>query len=245
MKSLAKLFLAILLAGTLAFAFGCASAHKTRPVVPTVELTGTSNAPVSGYYILKGKRVELMGNLPLTLSLHGLSQLAVRKVNSEQELILTASSAKGAVSQGVAANIDEGLRVSLDDLSLSRIPPQETLGAWESTQLVIKPYWNEGTWVFDDPSHGLDHQPIFKGAPDLLNGLVKNIPNAQNGFRLLCSTKPIKDFQKKLVWVKAEGGGNYYRFGDKTHQGWLYPAIYRYFPETPKVLYLKAVPKNG
>ena len=53
--------------------------------------------------------------------------------------------------------------------------------------MVIAPYWLEdvGTWVFDDPAAELCREPFVSGVPEMIDVLVKNVPDARAGFRLL------------------------------------------------------------
>ena len=50
---------------------------------------------------------------------------------------------------------------------------------------VIAPYRHGGTWVFDDDRVGLLREPFVSGAPEMIDVLVADIPDAANGFRLL------------------------------------------------------------
>ena len=110
--------------------------------------------------------------------------------------------------------------------------------------MVIVPYQYGGTWVFDDQATGLKREPFVAGVPEMMNHLVRDIPNATNGFRMLFSTQPFPGYQKRLTWVRPEGGGNYYRMDDPPMEGWLCPALFRYYREAPKELYVKAEPKG-
>lgn len=110
--------------------------------------------------------------------------------------------------------------------------------------VVLVPYLYGGTWVFDDPAAGLQREPFVAGVPEMINLLVRDIPGATNGFRLLFSTQAFPGHQKKLTWVRPEGGGNYYRMDDPPMEGWLCPALFRYYREAPRELYVKAEPKN-
>lgn len=110
--------------------------------------------------------------------------------------------------------------------------------------LVIAPYWLEtvGTWVFDDESVGLVQEPFVSGIPQMIDDLVRDIPNARNGFRLLFSASPFPGYQRKLTWVREEMGGNWYRADDPPSEGWLCPAMLLFFSEAPAELYAKAEP---
>ncbi|MGA2257637.1 MAG: hypothetical protein ABSG53_23490 [Thermoguttaceae bacterium] len=53
--------------------------------------------------------------------------------------------------------------------------------------MVIAPYWvnDLGVWVFDDPKVGLEQEPFVSGVPEMIDFLVKDIPKAKSGFRML------------------------------------------------------------
>lgn len=107
---------------------------------------------------------------------------------------------------------------------------------------VIAPYWLESvqTWVFDDPRVGLDQEPFVSGADVFLSHLVADIPNARNGFRLTFSAAPFPGSQQKLTWVREESGGNWYAGENPPLEGWLCPALFRYFDTAPRELYIRA-----
>ena len=109
---------------------------------------------------------------------------------------------------------------------------------------VIEPYWWQGTWVFDDESVGLDKEPFVQGVPEMIDDLVKDIPNARSGFRLLFSSLPFSGYQVELTRVREEYGGHWYRAKDEGAEGWLCPALFRYFETAPESLYVKAEPSH-
>ena len=109
-----------------------------------------------------------------------------------------------------------------------------------NTLMVIEPYWYQGTWVFDDESAGLDKEPFVQGIPEMIDDLVKDIPNARSGFRLLFSAVPFPSYQLELTRVKEEYGGYWYRVKNKSAEGWLCPALFKYFETAPEIIYLKA-----
>lgn len=111
--------------------------------------------------------------------------------------------------------------------------------------LVIAPYWSEAvsTWVFDDPAVGLVQEPFVSGIPEMIDWLTQDIPDARSGFRLLFSAAPFPGYQKKLVWIREEYGGNWYATDDPPMEGWLCPALFRYFQTAPAELHVKAEAK--
>ena len=110
---------------------------------------------------------------------------------------------------------------------------------------VIQPYWYADTWVFDDESVGLDKEPFVQGIPEMIDYLVKDIPNACSGFMLLFSSQPFVGYQVELTRVREEYGGYWYKAKDEGAEGWLCPALLRYFDDAPESLYIKAEPGRG
>ena len=110
--------------------------------------------------------------------------------------------------------------------------------------LVIAPYWDEWkqTWVYDDM--GRIQEPFVNGVPAMIDHLVRDIPNARNGFRLVFAAQPFPSFQQRLEWVRTEMGGNWYRTDEPLREGWLCPALFDYFETAPRQLYVKAESLN-
>jgi hypothetical protein len=106
---------------------------------------------------------------------------------------------------------------------------------WDSSSnsiLVIAPYRHAGTWVFDDPRVGLQAEPFVSGIPELIDKLVVDagISNAHG-------------YQTKVVWRRRESGGNWYYSEKYDQEGWLCPALFKYFRRAPKDIYVKAEAK--
>lgn len=108
--------------------------------------------------------------------------------------------------------------------------------------LVIAPYRYQGTWVFDDARAGLVKEPFVAGIPEMIDVLVEDVPNADKGFRMLFSARPFPGYQKKLTWLREASGGNYYALEEPPMEGWICPAMFKYYAEAPKELYVKAEP---
>jgi hypothetical protein len=88
----------------------------------------------------------------------------------------------------------------------------------------------------------LSKEPFVAGVPEMIDALVKDLPDAQSGFRLLFSARPFPGYGKKLTWVRGEKGGNYYRLDHPPLQGWICPALFKYFRTAPLEIYVKAEP---
>src|SRR5687768_85976 len=105
--------------------------------------------------------------------------------------------------------------------------------------MMIEPYWSSGTWVFDDPATGLVREPFVSGVPAMIDRLVTDIPDARRGFRLLFSATPFPGHQAMFKRVRAEMGGTWYAHDDPAMEGWLCPALFKYFNEAPEKIYAK------
>jgi uncharacterized protein DUF6717 len=104
---------------------------------------------------------------------------------------------------------------------------------------VIVPYKKYGMWVFDDSRVGLVEEPFVGGADTMIDRVVADIPGAERGFNLIFSATPFPGHQFRLDWRREDGTGNWY-YSDKLDQeGWLCPALLRYFSEPPKELYVQ------
>jgi hypothetical protein len=122
--------------------------------------------------------------------------------------------------------------------------PQRRGSAPANALLILEPYRYAGTWVFDDRQAGLRREPFVAGVPEMIDYLVRDIPGATNGFRMLFSAQPFPGYQKKLTWLRGDMGGNYYRMEEPAMEGWICPAMFRYYASAPKELYVKVEPKR-
>lgn len=109
--------------------------------------------------------------------------------------------------------------------------------------MVISPYRHAGTWVFDDPSVGLRQEPFVAGIPEMIDEMVKGIPNADQGFRLIFSTQPFPGYTQKLVWRRGDRAGNWYYSEQYRKEGWLCPGLFKYYRDAPNEIYAKAEKK--
>jgi hypothetical protein len=110
----------------------------------------------------------------------------------------------------------------------------------ENSLFVLSPYKYQMCWVFDDDTVGLKHEPFVFGIDDMIDRLVAAIPDAENGFRLIFSPRPFPGYAVKLEWRREESGGNWYFSPTFGTEGWLCPALFKYFDTAPKEFYAKA-----
>jgi hypothetical protein len=94
-------------------------------------------------------------------------------------------------------------------------------------------------WVFDDAAVGLGREPFVGGADTMIDLATAHLPNAAQGFLAVFSASYFPDAQIVLEWVRQEGGGNVCRWAEKVMEGWLCPALLRYFEQAPPKLYVQ------
>lgn len=111
---------------------------------------------------------------------------------------------------------------------------------------VIAPYRYLDMWVFDDPRVNLQAEPFVGGADTMIDRVTAHIPNAAEGFIMVFSQTPFPDHQFRLEWRRGERGGNIYYAKDLDAEGWLCPALMRYFDTVPQEIYvqIKAKPSR-
>ena len=109
---------------------------------------------------------------------------------------------------------------------------------------AIHPYKYEGLWVFDDEKVELIQEPFVSGADIIIETMVQTIHNANDGFTLIFSASPFPGHQVKFDWVREESGGNWYYMKELDLEGWLCPALLKYFEEAPQNIYAQFKEKD-
>lgn len=54
----------------------------------------------------------------------------------------------------------------------------------------------------------------------------------------------IPGYQIHVTWVREEMEGNVYHWAERDMEGWLCPALMKYFDEAPKEIYFQAKPSQ-
>ena len=105
---------------------------------------------------------------------------------------------------------------------------------------VIFPYKHLGLWVFDDERAGLVQEPFIAGADTLIDrALAAKDINGDDGFRLVFSAGEFPGHDYRFTWLREGDGGNWYHSQDFQLDGWLCPALFKYFDRAPEALYVK------
>ena len=111
--------------------------------------------------------------------------------------------------------------------------------------MVIVPYKYEGMWVFDDLAVGLSKEPFVAGIDTLIDKATAKIPHAEHGFRAIFSAMPFPGANFKLEWRREDLGGNWYYSPEFQQEGWLCPALFKYFTSAPREIYVKVEPRGS
>lgn len=111
-----------------------------------------------------------------------------------------------------------------------------------NTMMILHPYKHQGDWMFDDDRHGLVGEPFVAGMGEIIDRFVRDIPRAQEGFRLTFSMYAFPGAQEQLMRVRPgdHGEGNWYRWDREGLEGWLCPALLHYFEQAPAKIYVRA-----
>ena len=90
----------------------------------------------------------------------------------------------------------------------------------------------------------LRQEPFVSGADAIIDRMVHNIRNAANGFTLILSSQPFPGYQVEFDWRRAEFEGNWYFSDQLNMEGWLCPALFKYFSSVPPKIYVEFRPKT-
>lgn len=111
---------------------------------------------------------------------------------------------------------------------------------------IIAPYLWNGVLVFDDPKVGLDREPFIMGADIALMTVAQFVGVDSSSFILIFSAQKFPGYQAVADWIREGEGGNWYRvsFGENSAEGWLCPALLKYFESAPQQIFFQIKPKE-
>lgn len=109
--------------------------------------------------------------------------------------------------------------------------------------LVIEPYRSGTIWRFDEPLLHLKGEPFVQGIPEMIDKMVEGIAGSDKSVRLIFSQRPFPGWQHRLDLRREQDGGNWYYSERYQMEGWLCPALFKFFPRPPRSIYVKAEAK--
>ena len=77
----------------------------------------------------------------------------------------------------------------------------------------------------------------------MIDRVTGEIPDAKRGFNMVFSSTPFPGHQYCLEWRRQDGAGNVYYSEELDVEGWLCPALLRYFNERPRTIHIQVRPK--
>lgn len=109
------------------------------------------------------------------------------------------------------------------------------------TLFTIYPYLFKGMWVFDEPRLGLDKEAFVQGADTIIDFIGKEFPSYEDGFTVTFSNEPMYGTTGYILsFIKSENGGSWYHLDRTELQGWLCPALFKFFDVAPNKIYVRA-----
>lgn len=107
---------------------------------------------------------------------------------------------------------------------------------------TIEIYRYANTWAFTDAAVDLKHEPFVAGIPEIIDFAVgKSCEQATITF----SKKYFPGANITLTKLKNANGGAHYKQHSADMEGWLCPALMKYFRRPPKNIYVQMEPKRS
>ena len=111
--------------------------------------------------------------------------------------------------------------------------------------MVIKPYLWNGMWVFDDEAVGLRREPFVAGMDAIIEPRRDRDSECRPGLPGRLFGWAIPGGPDCAGAAPAAGAGHVYRWAEHDMEGWLCPALLKYFQEPPKTLHIQLRPTTA
>ena len=87
----------------------------------------------------------------------------------------------------------------------------------------------------------MEREPFVAGADTMIDQVLtqKGLKNPEEGFRLVFSAGEFPRYDVRFDWLREVEGGNWYASEEFQMDGWLCPALLKYFDEAPKHIYAR------
>lgn len=110
--------------------------------------------------------------------------------------------------------------------------------------MQIEAYRLHGGWSFDDAAVGLIAEPFVSGIPEMIDILAEQV-EAEEKILLTFAPNPFPGSMLRLDRTGKEFGGNWYRWEARKMDGWLCPALLKYFETAPETIHISAARITG
>ena len=113
-----------------------------------------------------------------------------------------------------------------------------------NAMMQLSLYRDHNAWVFDDERFNLIAEPFVEGMSEIIDRLVMNTfgeDRYDTGVDIIFSKNNFPSSLTHIDWVSEDCDGNWYEWKDEKMEGWLCPALFHYFSETPKTIYINVL----
>lgn len=98
---------------------------------------------------------------------------------------------------------------------------------------VIRPYRKAARWYFDDPSVGLEAEPLTDGVPELLDAW------GRDRLTVWFHNGPVAGANHVLSFLYSDRGSSVYEVDAGIRTCMLCPALMKYFTDPPRTLFVR------
>jgi len=103
----------------------------------------------------------------------------------------------------------------------------------------IQIFMYKGQWVFDDESKGINKEPFVFGIPAIINAkAMKILGTVPKRMSVTFASTLLPIVNVELERTVREHGGAWYIEKSLGYEGWLCPALLKYFKKPPKHIYI-------
>jgi hypothetical protein len=101
---------------------------------------------------------------------------------------------------------------------------------------------NDGVWNFTDDARGLLREPLVAGIPAIVDKHIArlhlNYTQSRKGLYVVFSDAQFPTATLSLTKVRDEFGGATYRADNDGDEGWLCPALLKFFDTAPDRIWI-------
>ena len=104
---------------------------------------------------------------------------------------------------------------------------------------TLKVYRHNDMWVFDDDDRELVKEPFVGGTDTIISVLMDQMNIDDDKVIITFSCGEFPGAQITYEWMHPSGSGNQYWCPQLDMEGWLCPALLKYFDTPPKKIYVQ------
>ena len=115
----------------------------------------------------------------------------------------------------------------------------------QNSIMSIEPYNENGLWAFDDAKTGLMRELFVAGIDTMLDMVSERL--CGRPFTIIFGAVPFPGHEIVLEHTRGDGSGvgNFYFCKELGVEGWLCPALFKYFEKAPAKIYAQFKPREA